>query len=265
MAVRQTQKDRCIACHMPRRDSSNIAHAAVTDHMIPRLANKETVSTPPTPKPSDVPIVAYQSGKYSPNPRDAERDFGIALAKKLPSLRLDRQEMQSLAMNVKDRLTNAIKDGQADELALLSLASISAMFGDTEGRLDAAKRAIAIAPDSEEALALLTVTYVYAKQFDEALALADRLVKMVPSAIDHRLLRASVLIGKRDWIAAEKACREAQAINPLSAESHLLRAMCLDALGKADEAKKEADVAFALETNPEIQRQYRSMFRPKRQ
>ena len=38
----------------------------------------------------------------------------------------------------------------------------------------------------------------------------------------------------------------------------------LDALGKREEAKQSAEIALALETNPDIQRQYRSWFRPNR-
>ena len=33
--------------------------------------------------------------------------------------------------------------------------------------------------------------------------------------------------------------------------------MALNGGGKADEARKEVDIAFALETNPEVQKQYR--------
>jgi hypothetical protein len=36
----------------------------------------------------------------------------------------------------------------------------------------------------------------------------------------------------------------------------------LDKQGKADEAKKAADAAFALETNPDVLKLYRQAFRP---
>ncbi|MFO0936760.1 MAG: tetratricopeptide repeat protein [Gemmataceae bacterium] len=262
--LRNAQQDSCVVCHMPQRKSHNVAHASLTDHTIPRKKLPDQPRKTSDLPPGLLPIVRYQTGPYAPTEADQNRDFAIALSKKLPTLRASRPVVLALASLCREQLLASIQRWEKDDQALISLASLASTFGDHAGRLKFIRQAVDIAPDSEDALVSLAETEIYAGHYAEALAAADRLIGMVPLSVEYRLLRASVCIAKQDWPAADAALSEAQKINPLSAESHVLRALCLDGMGKSKEAQAEFDAALALETNPDVQKQYRSWFRPKK-
>jgi predicted CXXCH cytochrome family protein len=264
LTVRNTKNDSCIACHMPRRDSTSIAHAAVTDHHIPRnAAATPVIGKPANIRPGMLPLIAYPSGPHGPSEDAIERNLGVALSSKLLTLGTNRASIQSVASLAARYLDGATSRKPADAVAWQGLSSAFAMLGERDRRLQSIRKAAELTPDSEEVLLALAETEIFMGHVSEALAAVEKLICLNPSAIEYRLTRASIYYIARDWSAAEASCREAIAINPMNAESHILRAMNLDALGKRDEAQKEADIAFALERNPEVQKQYRSWFRPK--
>jgi predicted CXXCH cytochrome family protein len=263
--VRRAKNDSCITCHMPRRESTSIAHAAVTDHHIPRhAAATPAKGTPASLRPGSQPLVAYPSGPHTPPPETIERNLGVALAQKLAALGASRAAVQSVAFNSLKKLDEATRRNPADAIAWQWSASAAATLGDTGRRLQSIRLAAALTPDSEEILMALAETELYTGHIPEALTVVEKLIRLNPSAVEHRLTRASTLYLSRDWAAAEASCRDAMAINPMNAESHILRAMCLESLGKSAEARKEAEIAFALERNPEIQKQYRTWFPAKK-
>lgn len=264
LTVRNTKNDSCIACHMPRRESTSIAHAAVTDHHIPRLvAVSPAKGTPANLRPGVLPLMAYPPGPHAPSADAIERNVGIALARKFPTLGTNRAAIQSVATLSARHLVEATRRHPDDGVAWQWLSNAHATLGDQERRLQSIRKAAELTPDSEDVLSTLAEAEIYSRHLAESLTAVEKLIRLNPSAIEYRLMRASVHYLARDWPAAESSCRDAMAINPMNAESHILRAMSLEALGRSDEAKKEAAIALQLERNPDIQKQYRSWFRPK--
>jgi predicted CXXCH cytochrome family protein len=255
--VRQTKADSCVACHMPRRGSTSIAHAAVTDHRIPRHADAPPRAAPSAARlPSDLPIVPYRRGAHT-TPEDQDRDWGVALAQHLPKLAAKPAESRAAADAAVEKLTQAVTRDPSDAAAWHRLATAFGERKDVERRVQAVRRAAELALDSEPVLSALAKAEASVRAYPEALAATGRLIRLNPAAVEHRLLRASVLLMTHDWAGAEAECRDALAVNPLSAEAHVLRSMALSGLGKADEARKAADAGLALETNPEVQNRYR--------
>jgi predicted CXXCH cytochrome family protein len=67
-AIHSPGQDDCVACHMPRRSVSDIAHAAVTDHRILRRPATQT------PMPAKQLLAVW----HAPQPEIADRNLGLA-------------------------------------------------------------------------------------------------------------------------------------------------------------------------------------------
>lgn len=251
--LRKAKNDSCVACHMPRRDSTSIAHAAVTEHRILRHSDKPPA---PTLALGELPIVQYKHGTPGPGAEEVDRDLGIALSRQLPKL-TDPTVARQAVSTATNRLSAATRRWPDDQTAWLQWAGLR----DPRGRLEAARKAAALPPESEEVLKLQVVAESTAREYATALAIVDRLIQMNPASIEYRQLRASVLIDSRDWVRAEAACRNALTLNPLAAEARVLLAMSLNGQGKRAEAEKQAEIGLALETNPALQRQFRDWLR----
>src|SRR5436853_423948 len=78
---RAKNKDDCVACHMPRFSSTDIAHTAVTDHRVLRTPKgKTTAATEPVVlAPWQSPLVLFHQ-KQLPAGQELKRELGIVLA-----------------------------------------------------------------------------------------------------------------------------------------------------------------------------------------
>jgi len=156
--------DDCTACHMPRRKTKDIAHAAITDHRILRRPPADFgVQKSVASLPDDIPVPFYleSSGALG---ADLDRDLGIALTQ-WPGTQQQRalaeqalsllesslrnwpndiagMEAKGLALRLTGRPREALQAFQdclsgepEDEFALLSAAETSAQLGN----LDAAR------------------------------------------------------------------------------------------------------------------------------
>lgn len=248
LPIRQAQSDSCVACHMPKAASSNITHASVTNHRIPR-----TPSSPSTNRPlpfGTVPLVRFRAGDQLP-PEEIERDLGIALSRfaKLvpPQEAALRGDPRTAAIT---RLKTSLARWPGDVEAWESLAEAWGERGDMGEKLKAAKNAFQLAPESESAVAALTAAATVADEIDLALSMADKWVSLTPKSSDPLVARAFIHLKRSDWARSEADCRAALKINPLHAESHLYLAICLHRQGNPDGGAKESQIAVALEQDP---------------
>src|SRR5207237_4375275 len=73
-------EDSCTACHMPRRSSASVAHAAVTDHRIPRSEGSVPPAAPESgPRPGDIPLAHFHRPLVSPWTPGLQRDLALAM------------------------------------------------------------------------------------------------------------------------------------------------------------------------------------------
>lgn len=263
--VRQAKGNDCVACHMPKRGSTSVAHAAVTDHTIPRRADaSSTTHRGGQLLPGMTPIVAYRVGQNAPSAEERDRDLGVALAVQLTNLSGgDPAVAQSVAKAAVAKLTAAVGRWPTDDIAWLRLSNAYGVLGEAKKCVEAARKAAELQPESEWALATLAEAEMASGDSARAIEVWEKLIKLNPSAVSYRLLRASALRVRQEWAKAEQGYRDALAIDPMVAEAHLFLAVVLDKQGKADEAKKEADAAFALETNAEALKLYRQVWAKK--
>lgn len=249
-AERQNKQDDCVACHMPRAGSANIPHTSVTDHRILRRSG----SAPPHKNlpPGTIPLIAFQRGRYAPPEPEQQRDLGIALAwvaVKLP--RVPGGQQERFAFLAQERLTASLQPWRGDPDAWLALSFARAALGDTERRLEAAKNAVRLIPDSDAALAELVEAALAAKQDTLAKETATNWIKLNPTAVEPRLARAAALTRTREWAKVEDDALAAMQIQPLHPEARLYFAVCRHHLGDPVGGRKAAQTAASLATHPE--------------
>jgi Tfp pilus assembly protein PilF len=243
---RVAKNDSCVACHMPKAASSNIIHASVTDHRIPRIPGQR-----PAPKGLPFgasPLVRFRAGPFSPPQEERDRDLGIALAhfgkKRLPDEITARVDLRSLAT---ERLRKSLVRWPGDPDAWLALASVGSERGEDSERLRSTRNAVRLAPNSEAALATLVEAATAAGKYDEAEEAADRAVSLNPSATDPLLRRAVVHLSRGDW---ERTLADSNTVlrsQPLHPQAHLYRGICLHKLGDPVAGQRELQTAMQLE------------------
>jgi predicted CXXCH cytochrome family protein len=244
---RRAGNDACAACHMPRRGSSNVVHASVTDHRILRRP-----APPAAPKglpPDATPLVVFRKGPHAPPDAELERDLGVALARLAERVPPDpggtRQLVGRLA---RTRLTAALATWRGDADARVALSLARAACGEADERFRAASAALRLAPDSEFALTEYAESALGVGRFDRAADAATRLVETNPTSVDSLLIRATVASAQKNWKSAEEDCRAALRLHPLHPQARLMFAICLHNGGNPDAGRNEAETAIGLAT-----------------
>jgi predicted CXXCH cytochrome family protein len=246
-AEREAKKDSCVACHMPKAASSNIIHASVTDHRIPRRPDAHSRrATIPFGTP---PLIRFRSGPLSPPREEQERDLGIALARfsrKPPPRELaGHPEPRLLAL---ERLTASLSRWPGDADAWLAVAGVRTDHEPRE-KLRAARAAAALDPASEAALAALAEAATAAGDYELAVQTADEWVRQNPAGFEPLLGRAFVHLSREDWVKAEEDARAAIRLHPLHPRARMYLAVCLRKLGDPAAALREAQTAARLESS----------------
>jgi len=245
---RTARGDSCVACHMPKGASSNIIHASVTDHRVPR----DPASRPPRQEylPGSSPLVRFRDGPLSPPPEERERDLGIALAglfKKRPPKSLSpRTDIRALAA---ERLRNSLQRWPGDADAWVSLGAVKTEASQSAERLRAAKAAVALAPQSEDALAALTEAATAVGDLELAEATANDWVRLNPGGFDPLVGRAFVHLARADWAKAELDALAALRRQPVHPEARLYLAICLHKKGDRSGAAAELELAARAESD----------------
>jgi predicted CXXCH cytochrome family protein len=225
--------DDCVACHMPRRDSSNIAHTSVTDHRIPRRPASETAHPPARAlRPEQLPLTRF----HAPTALLDERDLGVALAR----LAVGRQA-PPLATLALPRLDDALAEYPTDAAALEARASARSLVGRREEALQDLDRLLRLTPGSEHGH-LLAATL--ARQLNRHGAAADsyrRALAINPYNSEYHHGLAFGCFRSNDWAGAEGAASAALELNPARLDTRRVLIWSLLKQGRPTEARAEFD------------------------
>lgn len=256
---RQAKADNCVACHMPRASSTNIVHTAVTDHRVPRTPQPAKAVNPAL-DPRTPPLVPFTTSPHAPPADERERDLGIALAKLVRKVPASARALhQVVGPQAEQRLAAALVLWPGDYDAWMAQALLAVSRGDDRGVLSAATMAEALAPDSEEALAMIAEAAL-TSDIDLALTTADRLITANPSVTTYRTLRAQAHVKKQDWAAAAADCRAALAIFPHNPDARVILGVCLHKQGDAAAGQAELEAAMKLVSNPQAKDRFRRWY-----
>jgi predicted CXXCH cytochrome family protein len=240
--ARAAPGDSCVACHMERFASSDIAHTAVTDHRIPRKPDR----TEPKPVPlggDEMPVVNFYQDRLAPDDPDAARDLGVALAYLNRSNDAVGRRLATHAVRVLD---GAVARHPDDVPAAEARGWALDVLDRPEEALQAYEGVLRQAPRRELTLALAAALAQRMRRTDDALAYRRRLVEINPWACDFHAELAKLLVNRGEWDAALREAEEAVGLNPLDAEARKALILACLRTGRRERAQQEKDVLLAL-------------------
>jgi Flp pilus assembly protein TadD len=244
-ARRQREKDdSCIACHMPRMRSADIAHTAVTDHRVRRVAEPGPKDEGPMRLPPGKSFLThFHQDLVAPNDPGVSRDLGLALVE---LGQMVPQVQRQLAREALGRLEDAVKAEPNDPPAWTAYAS--ALF--TEGRpkeaLAALEAALARAPEYESALSKAANLAEMLQLPDAAVAYGRRLLAVNPHYALYHQDQARRLANNRQWAEAVTECETVLRYNPADLKTRQLLVLIHARSGDRERARKEFEALIAL-------------------
>ena len=172
-------------------------------------------------------------------PADASAAVGMA---RVLSARLSQNwggDRATLAEAVEQQLALAFRRDPDNALGLATFCSIRHQRGRVAEAIAACRRAIAVNPNLLVAYANLSTAYGYNNQADEALAMADRALRLSPrDALLYQLhhVRGLALFTLGRHAEALAAFEESLRLNPDAQQSRMLRSAILANQGRQSEA-----------------------------
>jgi hypothetical protein len=202
--------DSCIACHMPRRGASDVAHTALTDHRIPRSATATATSdTLPEHRTGTDPLERFWVSRAgAPSGLDTERDLGIALFHAARE-RWRRGGATDLVQRASGLVNAALAERPADVPALEAKAHLLWMSGRTADARNAFQTAMTLEGDNERLLEGAAALAGATGRREEALALLGRASAVNPHCADYPRRLAVLHAEAGRWAESARAARTA--------------------------------------------------------
>ncbi len=211
-AAHSAAPSECTSCHMPRSATTDIAHAAITDHRILRVSS----DAPAKPQPLTETVKAWRE----PRPEVRTRDLGVAkvvigFSKHLPAIGDEGlRVLDQIPQQLRDRDATVLSDFEGALLqrgdlsaalqfgrgvvslqpesakAVMNYAMVLSRSGDSAEAERQFKRAIELDPSLKQAYMELARLYDNEQNFGEASSTLDLYLKWNPQDILFRLQKA---------------------------------------------------------------------------
>lgn len=245
-----TRADSCMACHMPRADSSNIAHASITDHRILRLPARAAADhTALDHTAAEDRLVPFHFGSDGGDDSAVRRDLGVALVGMID--RIEAEQPRRLLANQASILLKPIVERRPDDLAAAESLGL-ALWKEKrfQEALNELEKALHRAPRRE--LALQTAAWVAMDMNDAKRSLAywDRLLVVNPYSWQAHAFRGQALAMQQQYGEAAAACEAALRLHPFEPPIRMLRIDCLIEQGQRQRAREEFDILLSLRHEP---------------
>jgi Tfp pilus assembly protein PilF len=244
--LKKSSQDSCIDCHMPA-GQSDIPHASITDHRIPRhiepLAPLEQESKPPTS--DELPLVHFHRMLVEPGCTDIARDLGIALMDRFE--RYPERIRRALGLRALPLLEAGLQADLNDISAWEAKANALWALGRTEEAAAVFEVVLSKAPLHEAALHSAATLAMERERPGDARNYWARAIQVNPWRYEFHYGLAAARAQVGDWLAAAPECEEALRLNPFKGEVRKLLVRCLLATGAKDRARSEFERLLALE------------------
>jgi tetratricopeptide repeat protein len=235
-AVRQQKnQDQCVACHMARFESADVAHTAVTDHRILRRPDAFVLG-PDEPRHSRLPLVPFHQ-KHLAAGDSLERELGLALVQ--TALSQNQPQFVPLAM---PRLESALSRWPDDVPVLKAKAMILFEQRRPAEALGLFKTILAQSPQHEEALGWAGSLCRQLGSLELAESYWRQAIDVNPYLSDYRLGLARTLFQREHFAEAAKEAQAALALNPMRLDARKWLILSYHRLG--DRQKTEAELAI---------------------
>jgi Flp pilus assembly protein TadD len=208
--------------------------------------DRTTGATPAAGEPSGDPS-GTGTGRPAADPPRTETEIEVARAAAL----FERVDPAKAAAHLEKVLAG---DPQSAEGWIL-MARIALVLDQVDRALDAAGRAVALAPEDARPLATASRALTLMGRHEEAVTMAYRAVIVEPkNPLWHDRVAWSLIAADRQLADAEQAARTAIGLNPHEAHYYFTHGVTLDALGHADQARQALLISLRLEPeNPVAQ------------
>ncbi len=241
---RRSSVDSCIACHMPRGDSANIAHSSITDHRIVRLP----AAAAGNDATEELTLIPFHSGRTDGSVA-GRRDLGLALVEMTESAASEASS-RLLARQAHTMLKLVVERQPDDVAALEGLGR--ALWKDKRPRpaLDSLDQALQRAPRRELALQTAALVALEMNETERSLAYWRRLLDLHPHNGQSHGYFGQALALRGQWDAAVDACRASLRLNPFEPRTRMLLIDCLIHQGEKQRARDEFEILLALRSSP---------------
>jgi hypothetical protein len=254
--VRQKEKDSCTACHMPRFQTSDIAHTAVTNHRILRTreSTRPTFRQPARSRPGGTSIANFFEKELDPQNPGTGRELGLALLY-LGAPARSGMEPAGTALSLLDEALQVRPD---DTVAWEGKGIALAAQGRMTESLAAFETALAKVPARETTLAQAVLVAEALGRPDQAMAYLRRVVQVNPWVAEYRYKLADLLFRRGEWQSALSECEGAMQLNPNHEPTRILLITCCLRCGKKERAWSELQTLVSL--NPKEEPRLRAWF-----
>jgi hypothetical protein len=249
---RHNTEDSCIDCHMPRADSSNIAHTSITDHRIVRRPRPE----PADETPRDFTLVSFHANRAGRKPAGDPRDLGLALGEVADRPYPEWKQRQFARQAVS--LLRPEVERDPDDLVALEGWGI-ALWKDKHPReaLEILDRVLQKEPRRELALGDAALVALEMRDAERSIGYWRCLLEINPHSWQTHGYFGQALALRRQWPEAVRQCREALRINPFEMRTRMLLIDCLVHMKDIPSARAEFETLLALPSaNPDELRKW---------
>ena len=253
---RKAKQDSCVACHMPSKSSSNVAHTSITNHQIVKNPVAEAAHHPSI-SPGELPVYLFHRDQEDSMRSTQDRDQAIGLinvvAQRMPS------ELR-LARLTKLRLETSLTRFPHDLDGRDALAISEWMLGEKDAAFGNLQQVLVQSPRRERTLRLAARYANLLHRFDEELDLRKQLFEVNPKQFEDQFHFAQALYETKQVEQALAMAQRSLQLNPAQPEVRKLIIRCHLDLGQKDLARaalakyqafRPEDVdAFKRELNP---------------
>jgi hypothetical protein len=241
--TQKSKQDSCIDCHMPA-GKSDISHASITDHRIPR----QIEPSPPAPtelRPKEASLVHFHRALVEPDDPDVARDLGVALMDRIE--RYPGPIRSVLGRRALPLLETALQTDDEDMPAGQARANALWALGRTQEAAAVFDVILAKAPLREAALHSAATLAMELERADVARAYWERAIRVNPWRYEFYDGLAAARALLHDWPGAVEECMQALKLNPFKYSVRKLLVHCYLAMGAKDQAATEFSLLMALD------------------
>ncbi len=243
--LKQSEKDSCIDCHMPRVGKTDIAHTATVNHRIPLRRPREEVKEPAVSL-IGLPLVSFHQARRGED-EDSERDLGMAL---VMASRTKPAVFRSSIPRALVMLEHARERDPRDLAMLDEMAAAHMLLGYHDKALAVYQSMLDIAPDSPDLLFKVGQAHSLLGQHAQAIRYLEQARAREPlNAVVHHILALS-LVNSGDVAKAEMVCKDWLAFDPGNSEGWALLAHAQRRQKKLEEAARSQAAAEATRPTP---------------
>lgn len=206
LPLRQQQDDSCIACHMPKQETTNAVHVSQSDH---RVRRHPQVAVAEDPAEDGMPTLRFfRNMDRQLSPAEQQRALGLGVGKFLSKKGIRPPEALLTA------LQNSLRENPDDGEAWLALGSMALQLGRRDLADESYRRALAIPRMEERALSGLLDIRAGEENWLEVERDSARSLEIDPGDVRAASLRAVALDRLGRHSEARAAAERALALHP---------------------------------------------------